>query len=499
MVKSGADLSLPETHARILKEPLPMMSEVALEEDKAPSGSADDYLFSKATILQDSPVSFMKFLSMRAPRSSGSGSSSASSSSQNMPNSLIVAAQTDGAVRLFTPNGDLVLSFNAGHEHPVTSLAVSPTQDEYFVVTADAAGVIRVHKITVRQKRLTQDQKKGRRNSTDEKVSQFLGTPVDVTYTLSQKMEVPPGDDGEPVRVTTLATGSQSGNKYFVAGDSSGQLSTFSRNGTFKAKLDLGVTRGQQVVGLYAHLSNLIFYSGTEWGFVNLEKHHVQRMECLPFEGRITSMVFDSQQGSRLLVGDEDGTVWVLNVKEKKNCKVEHRYPKGATHAPIKLASVKGFAIALENAERGVDAASVLALNMSHVGKKHATSPVVWRKGRQVVRDWAVHKRQQSGDMLAFLSGDGLEIEVMELLMSVYTPPSTGGDFGNFKMPVIAVAIFLVLGYQYMKGKGGGGKGGKSRSKFGDLGDNFGSLLNKKKGGKLGGLGGLGGLKNRRR
>lgn len=503
MVKSGANMSLPEAHTRMLKEQLPLMSEVALDEDKAPTGSADDHMFSKAIILQDSPVSFIKILAMRAPRSSGSGSSSSSASQSAMPNLLVVAVQTDGAVRLFTPTGDLVLSFNAGHDHPVTSLATSPSHDEYFVATSDAGGVIRVHKINVRQRRLTQDQKKARRNSTDEKVSQYLGAPVDVTMSFTHKMEVPAGPDGEVPRVTTLATGSQQGNKFFAAGDAAGQISAFSRNGTFRGKVDVAQVPGMQVEGLYGHLSNLIFYGGNEWGFVNLEKMEVLRMECLPFEGRITTMVFDTQQGSRLLVGDEEGTVWVLNVKERKNCKVEHRFPKGATQAPVKLASIKGFAIALESLERGSSPASVLALNMSHVGKKQENQRgvVAWRKGRQGVRDWAVHKRHQAGDSLVFLSEDGLEIEVMELMMQVYTPPSTESPFGNFKMPVIAVAIVLVLGYQYMKGgKGKGGGGGK----FGGAGADFGSLLKGKKGGLggaggLGKLGGLAGLKNRRR
>merc|ERR1719326_1497850 len=89
-----------------------------------------------------------------------------------------------------------------------------------------------------------------------------------------------------------------------------------------------------------------------------------------------------------------------------------------------------------------------------------APSAVVWRKGRPPVKDWSIHKRTQAGDLLAFLSEDGREIEIMELLMTVYQAPSQD-SFGNFKMPVIAVAVLLVLGYQYMKNKGGGGKGGK--------------------------------------
>merc|ERR1712066_89672 len=108
----------------------------------------------------------------------------------------------------------------------------------------------------------------------------------------------------------------------------------------------------------------------------------------------------------------------------------------------------------------------------------------------------------QQGDLLAFLSEDGHEVEIVELLMQVYQAPSTD-SFGNFKLPVIAVAIVLVLGYQYVKQKGkfgGGGGGGLGGGKKLDWNsDDFASALKSKRGG-MGGLGGgkLGGLgKNR--
>lgn len=187
------------------------------------------------------------------------------------------------------------------------------------------------------------------------------------------------------------------------------------------------------------------------------------------------------------------------SVKEKRHCKVEHTFPKGATHAPLDLASIKGYTIALERGVDG-DSSSILALNMSHVGKRKdalsaAPSPVVWRR-QQEVRDWSVHKRFQAGDVVALLSEDGLKIEVLELLMQVYTAPSSTDSFGNFKMPMIGVAVLLVLGYQYMrqKGKGGGGGGGGKGGKF-----DMAAFSKKSKGGLGGALSGLAGLKNKGR
>merc|ERR1712232_105747 len=103
--------------------------------------------------------------------------------------------------------------------------------------------------------------------------------------------------------------------------------------------------------------------------------------------------------------------------------------------------------------------------NMSHVGKMkhdvaHAPSPFVRRRQVAAARAWTFHRRAQQGDLIAVLSEDGKEIEIAELLMSVYTPPVEGDIFSNYKLPLVAVGIVLVLGFQYMKmnrGSGGGG------------------------------------------
>lgn len=46
-----------------------------------------------------------------------------------------------------------------------------------------------------------------------------------------------------------------------------------------------------------------------------------------------------------------------------------------------------------------------------------------------------------------------MEIEIYELLMQVYQPPPAD-ILGNFKLPVFAAAMVLVMGYQFVKQKG---------------------------------------------
>mmetsp|Transcript_59873 Transcript_59873/g.73355 ORF Transcript_59873/g.73355 Transcript_59873/m.73355 type:complete len:177 (+) Transcript_59873:45-575(+) len=174
--------------------------------------------------------------------------------------------------------------------------------------------------------------------------------------------------------------------------------------------------------------------------------------------------------------------------------------------APLALAPIRGFVIGLQKdpSDLAASASSVLALNMSqHVGRRRPGETgggghVIWRRQRAAVRDWAV-QRKQHGDLIALLSADGREVEILEVLMQVYQPPPASDPFSNFKLPMMACAVLLLVGYQFMKQKKGGSSGlGAlgSRGKYGK--SDFASLLNKKKMGGMGGMGGLGGLKGKR-
>jgi hypothetical protein len=503
VVKSGYNVTESDAHFGALTSDLPMLSDIEVHVDKAASAASEDYFISKAVISQDEEIKLIKFMPLRTPRTSSSSSSASQQST--MPAALLVAAQPNGMVRLFTPTGDLVLSFSGGHEHPVTHLATSQSQDEYLVITGDSGGTVRIHKINVRQRRPSKKHRKGLPEPGEEKHSQYLGLQSNATHSFFKEMKLLRPDEAS---ITSLTMASQQGSKYFVAGSSDGKINIFTKNGTLYKAIDVAKTvpSAGDELKLHAQLSSLLFSAGGVWGYVDLERFVLRVVKCPSFEGRIQAIIFDSQQASRILASDEAGTIWVFNVKNKQECKVEHRFTQGATRGEVDLGSMRGFTLALERRPDALPA--LVAVNMSHVGKKKhelgsAPSPVVWRRIQGPTRSWTVHKRHQQGDLIAFLSADGHEIEIAELLMQVYTPPSTENPLGNFKMPVIAVAVMLVLGYQYMKNKGGkggdfdpsilkGGGGGRRGGLAGKLGE-----LGKARRGMGGGLGGRGGLGRR--
>jgi len=487
----GGELPLSDTHVRALREKVPLLSEIASNPSRIPTATAEDYLISKAVVPMDQEVSFVRLMPLRTNRPSSS--SSHASTSTPLPSALVVAAQKDGTVRLFTPSGELALSFSAGHEQPITRLAVSPSHEEYLVATCDDSGSIRVHRINVRQRKLGKDEKMARKLSAVEKVSVHLGLAVNVTAQLQKQMQVPQDSEGDAPKITALALTSQGGTKYLLAGDIEGKISVFSRNATLRARVDTTSVPGVGVDSISVTLGSALFRSGREWGYLDLERMEARHLECHGFTGQISAAILDSQQSTRVIAADEEGTVWVFNVKNKRECRVELQFPRGATLPPLDLASTRGFAIGVEQSSPG-KAVSVLALNMSQVTKNRPGSntrlpdtpppppenSIVWRRTRPAMRAWSLLKRAKEGDLLAFLAEDGREIEIMELLMTASAPPPAD-NFSNFKMPVIAVAVVLVLGYQYMKQKGKGGLGGGGGARKFDDGSDFAAMLRNKK------------------
>eukprot|EP00933_Yihiella_yeosuensis_P022790 TRINITY_DN17874_c0_g1_i3.p1 TRINITY_DN17874_c0_g1~~TRINITY_DN17874_c0_g1_i3.p1 ORF type:complete len:600 (-),score=134.05 TRINITY_DN17874_c0_g1_i3:128-1927(-) len=495
---SNKATSLSEAQRRSLKEQLPLISEVARQGEATPTAANEDYLVVKSILPMEEAVSRINFLLLRNQRPSTSSSKSSAAATQTaVPSAALAASQADGTVRLFSPSGELLHSFSSGHEQPITQMAVSPTHEEHLIVTGDDSGTIRLHKVNVRQRRLEKDHKRRTQNSAEEKVSQYLGSQLNITTQLQKEMQLTVGSSGSVPKLTSLAIGSMRNVRHVVAGDAEGRISVFMRNGTVKATIDATAMEGNGVEELQAFHTQLMFRAGMEWGYVNLEKNEVKHIDCPKFEGRVASLTVDSQQMSRVLLSDESGNVWVFNVKNRKDCELEKKFPPAALiNAPIELASIKGFAVGLQKAAQNADAASLLAINMSqHVGRRRPGEigpgqHVVWRRPRHGVKDWSLQKRVSQGDLIALLSEDGKEIEILELLMQVYTPPPASDPFTNFKLPIVACALVLVLGYQYMK-KGMGARGG-GRKDFGK--SDFASLMKQKKlAGMKGGLGkGLG-------
>eukprot|EP00927_Polykrikos_kofoidii_P056297 TRINITY_DN50450_c0_g1_i1.p1 TRINITY_DN50450_c0_g1~~TRINITY_DN50450_c0_g1_i1.p1 ORF type:complete len:634 (-),score=118.83 TRINITY_DN50450_c0_g1_i1:247-2148(-) len=471
--------SIPNTHLRALRENVTLLSSISHDTDIAPISSHRDFLLTKAVIRETESITSIQFLPLRVssgPYASGVAPASTSTASV-VPSALLVAARADGIVRLFTPSGELVLSFSAGHDYPITHLAISPSHDEHLISTGDTDGAVRVHKVTVRAKRLPvpsdDNDVADTEDKTGERVSQFFGSQLNVSARFQTEFSIPAAvSDGETSPLTAMSSAHHQGATLFVLGDAKGTVSVFAKNGTLKGQIEATNTPGHGIEGFFHHVGNLLFRAGPEWGYIDLEKLEVRHMDCPGFDGNVKDAIIDNQLVSRVFVADSKGGVSAFHIRNKKDCKIEHAFRQGSVRRNlVHLASVRGFVLALEGPEEaGIDSPSkkgspvmaagwsLVALNMSHVGKRKQEamllpSPVAWRRFGAPLRSWAVQNRHFQGDLLALLSENGRELEVVELLMP-FQQVQEEDSFGDFQLPMIGLIAVLVLGYQYKKQKG---------------------------------------------
>merc|ERR1719330_618814 len=369
-------------------------------------------------------------------------------------------------------------------------MAVSPTwaQGDTLIATGDVGGVVRVHRVTVRQWKgfVPRSEDMASLQNDTQYLGDTVAATVNVTVQFQRQLEALSGVDGDIPEMTALAMASQQGSKYFVVGDAEGKISVFTLSGAFRSRMDATFSPGHGIDSFYVHMSQLLFRAGPEWGYIDLEKLEVKHIECPDFDGnQVVAAIIDSQHSQRVLAADEEGTLWSFVVRHARSCRVERKFPKDISRAPVDLASIRGFLLALEHGPNSSSPSTLTALNMSHVRHEDLGSPVVWRRTGPPVRAWAVYRHRQDGpasDLVALLSEDGMEIEVLELLMTItiVVPGQPIWLNGWITLPIIISLVLILVFWHYLKygrtlasssssketaegGGGGGAEGGQSQ------------------------------------
>lgn len=487
-LNSGHNVSVPNAYLEELKTKFSRLEHHVEPEDQAPTSSYSDFLTSRTIFQPGEPLTLIQFLAIKP-------------SSATIPSELLVAV-SGSDISLFTVGGEEVMApFNSGHASPIQYLSVA---DDNFIVTADSEGKIRVHKLRVQAMKMTKEDKKSRKLSAEEKISQHLGQLINVTIKFGQQMQMPSGP-----KITCMVTVSQGSNKFFVVGDNEGKINVFAKNGTLTGSVHAtNHPDGIQGVSSQVGSSFVMYRAGTEFGFVNPGKASVVYTRCPEITKPISSAISDVSQASKALISEENGSVWVVNVKDKKACVVERSFLKGMMARPLQLVSLKGFVLMMESP--GGNSTSFMALNLStQPSYAQATmgSHVAWRKALGPIKAWS-RVAKAPGDLVALLSADGTTIEVIQIIMAATSARGGGGGlggdddddlFGGMKHWLILAAIVLTCGFQYMKMN-------KKGSDKGDMTDDIKKMEQLRKelkavksnkgkgGGGLGDLGGLGGL-----
>jgi len=145
-LSSGKNISVPPAYLGELNMKLPRLESNVAPEETQPISSYSDFLTSRSIVQPGEPVNLIQFMALK-------------SSQGAMPSELLVAVGGSD-ISIFSSVGEeLVAPFNAGHQNPIQHLAVSVSQDEHYIATADSASKIRVHKLRVSAVKMTKEEK----------------------------------------------------------------------------------------------------------------------------------------------------------------------------------------------------------------------------------------------------------------------------------------------------------------------------------------------------
>eukprot|EP00401_Gymnodinium_catenatum_P029000 CAMPEP_0117546744 /NCGR_PEP_ID=MMETSP0784-20121206/46763_1 /TAXON_ID=39447 /ORGANISM="" /LENGTH=450 /DNA_ID=CAMNT_0005343621 /DNA_START=1 /DNA_END=1350 /DNA_ORIENTATION=+ len=253
----------------------------------------------------------------------------------------------------------LLERFDLGHEPgtTVTKIALSPSQENHFVASADDSGTVRVHSIKIIAEKKDKSnataeagdagadadeakaEKKPKKDNKDEKRF-VLTTNFSTTFTL------PPGSAGEEGKLNALLPVDRGSQIYFLTGDSLGRISVFFRNGTIKGRVRVTEDPGGVSGLLRAQGQSVLFFSSHTFGFFSASQIDVQYAPCSGWNSPLFDIAVDPTNAySRVVLALADGSGLVFSTsrgKSKGLCELSVKFP----HVSILRGHILGLQVA---------------------------------------------------------------------------------------------------------------------------------------------------------
>jgi len=367
---SGRRIELPSAQRQHLERGSSLVGEVSFDARHKPlSTNISKHFQHVRTLAQDIDVRFYTFMPLKR---------SASAQKQG-PSALLVIIDSASKLSVFTPEGDILVNrSDLGHETAsITQLALSPSQENHFVLTADDQGQIRVHNLKVVARKEKKEQKpqeddvkvadKESGSSVGEQVGheeekedvqeaskQHKKKQLMVSTSFSCSFSLPSGPGGELRKLHSVLPVDRGTQTYFVTGDSSGGISVFFRNGTMKGRVR--VTEDPSGVrGLLRSQGQMIlFYSSHSFGFFSVTQIDVQYPPCTGWNSPLYDVALESYASNRVILALSDGDVLVFSTARGKSkaCDLTLKFPH-VSSIPFKVQVFRGHVMALPTPEDG--------------------------------------------------------------------------------------------------------------------------------------------------
>merc|ERR1719324_415160 len=356
---------------------------------------------------------------------------------------LILMVDEDEKLSIDTMEGDNLLDrFDLGHgpDKKVKHIAVSPSQDNHFVLTADDAGVMRVHDLKVIT-RMVKDDGDGNHAEGGKNATKIFTMWTNLTSSFSM-----PQGRGEVRELGPVVITERHSQIYFVTGDSLGGISVFSRNGTLRGRVRVTEDEGGIRGLLKAQSNSLLFYSSHHFGFFSSTQIDLQHPACGGWESPVFDVAPDPLGSySRVVLALSDGDVLVFSTKKGKSkaCDLTFKFPH-VSPLPYKLALFRGHAVGLPSKLGGGEAQRQVELHFFNMaametgyGTAHSRSIALQVAfGVRTPTGFSIHT-SQGGDKgkailsMRFADEPGIALHDLSLKPPPVTKSAAGGGDGE--------------------------------------------------------------------
>eukprot|EP00927_Polykrikos_kofoidii_P022223 TRINITY_DN20801_c0_g1_i1.p1 TRINITY_DN20801_c0_g1~~TRINITY_DN20801_c0_g1_i1.p1 ORF type:complete len:703 (+),score=134.73 TRINITY_DN20801_c0_g1_i1:112-2109(+) len=367
---AGQRIEIPSAQRQYLETGVPLLSEISFDARHKPvTTNVSRHISSLQSIAPETEVKFHSFMQLKRSTSTGKGGSTA----------LLVIVDRMSKLSVYTTEGEVLLSqFDLGHgpERVVTHLALSPNQENHFVLSGDDLGNLRVHNlkvVTKREKKATED---GSNEMDASSAASVGGVDVEeapikevddgqenrqklpqppvprqliVTTNFSCAFTLPQGAAGDVRRLNSVVPIDRGSQTYFVTGDSSGGITVFYRNGTIKGRVRVSDDHGGVIGLLRGQGQNVLFYSSHAFGFFSVTQVDVQHPPCTGWSSPLFDIAVDpSLSYSRIVLSLASGDVVVFSTSRGKSkaCDLTLKFPH-VSALPLKLHIMKGHVLGM--------------------------------------------------------------------------------------------------------------------------------------------------------
>lgn len=340
---TGRRVELPSAQRRHLERGSAPISEVTFDARHRPiSTNASRHFKPLITVAEQLQVQHHGFLTLRKSASSKAGGTSA----------LLVVVDELSTLSVYDFDGEALLRsapLGHGEGRQIVHLALSPGSDSHFVMTADDAGVIRVHDIKIVAQKTSRKEEQAEGGAADGHNKEATKRIMQVSTNFSCSFTLPEGERGEARRLTALQPVERGSTPWLVTGDSAGGISVFHRNGTVKSRVKVTEDPGGIRGFLKGGGQMVVYWSSHSFGYFSSSQIDVQYPPCTGWNAPVVDMITDPANiGSRVILALADGDVVVYTTTsgKAKTCDLTLKFPH-VSSAPFKLQSFRGHVMAM--------------------------------------------------------------------------------------------------------------------------------------------------------